>query len=125
MLSILSVVLISHLNFPQCRSKPFPGIPSADIRGEIRAFSPLLLPQGRVGPFSHQGTLLTHTDLTINQNSQIPSCRATFQPLVPQSIPHIQDDPPLDAEPGIDSHDISYGWNAPVDQDLSVRPLCP
>lgn len=56
---------------PQCGSNLFPGIASPDTREEIQAFPPLFLSQGKVGPFSHRGTLLTHSDLTILP--QIPS----------------------------------------------------
>lgn len=39
----------------------------------------------QVGPFGHQGTLLTHIELPINPKPQIPFCKAALQPLVPQS----------------------------------------
>lgn len=45
----------------------------------------LNVPQDTVGPFDHQGTLLTHIELTINQTPQIPFCRAALQLLVPRS----------------------------------------
>ena len=52
----------------------------------IISYTVLNAPQERVGPFGNQCTLLTHTELTINQNPWIPSCRAALQPLVLQSV---------------------------------------
>ena len=43
-------------------------------------------PQDIVGPPGCQGTLLAHTQLTINYNPQIPLCRAALQRLIAQSV---------------------------------------
>ena len=39
-----------------------------------------------VDPMSCQGTLLTHIQLAVNQNSQIPFCGIALQFLIPQSV---------------------------------------
>ena len=39
--------------------------------------------QGTVGPFGHQSTLLTHTELIINLSAQIPFCRAALHTRLP------------------------------------------
>jgi len=41
--------------------------------------------QGMVSPLSCWGTLLTHIQLTVNQNPQIPFCATALQSLFPQS----------------------------------------
>ena len=42
-------------------------------------------PQDMVGPPGCQGTLLTHIQLAVDQNPQIPFLSAAFQPLTRQS----------------------------------------
>ena len=39
-----------------------------------------------VGPFGFQGALLARVPLAVDQNPQVPLCRAALQPLIPQSV---------------------------------------
>lgn len=43
-------------------------------------------PQGVVGCFGSQDTLLSQTQLAVNQNTQIPFCKAAFQSTYSQVV---------------------------------------
>lgn len=64
---------------------------NAEIEWDSQSFSPvscalLKAPQDTFGPLGCQGASLVHIELHSKQIFQIPFCRASFQPLVPQSI---------------------------------------
>lgn len=60
--------------------------PTLSIVGQplpLTAQSVLNTPNVAVVHFGHHSKLLDPVELIINQNSQIPSCRATLKPLYP------------------------------------------